>query len=194
MCASATHNIGSDLILDLIVEDMPNPTERGDITGFNNNNRSCVYDYGKDWSLMQPVDRINLVSRGSFRLGADHTAYLELIASQTKSAVEYTPNQITTAARGANYPAFITNAQGQQVRSPYYVDLTGIVPGYNNQAPIRIRWRCLDCGPRQQDTTSDTYRLLAGFEGSFGNWDYKFGLSRGRSKAETVLKIIPIAK
>ena len=160
---------------------------RGDITGFNNNNRSCVYDYGKDWSLMQPVDRINLVSRGSFRLGADHTAYLELIASQTKSAVEYTPNQITTAARGANYPAFITNAQGQQVRSPYYVDLTGIVPGYNNQAPIRIRWRCLDCGPRQQDTTSDTYRLLAGFEGSFGNWDYKFGLSRGRSKAETVL-------
>ena len=160
---------------------------RGDITGATNNNASCVYDYGKDWSLMQPVDRINLVSRGSFRLGADHTAYLELIASQTKSAVEYTPNQITAVARGANYPAFITNAQGQQVRSPYYLDLTGIVPGYNNQAPIRLRWRCLDCGPRQQDTTSDTYRLLAGFEGVFGNWDYKFGLSRARSKAETVL-------
>src|SRR5260370_2782944 len=36
MCASALHNIGSDLILDLVVEDMPNPTERGEITAFVN--------------------------------------------------------------------------------------------------------------------------------------------------------------
>jgi elongation factor G len=36
MCASAYHNIGSDLILNLIVDDMPNPTERGEITAFVN--------------------------------------------------------------------------------------------------------------------------------------------------------------
>ncbi len=36
MCASALHNIGADLLLDLIVEDMPNPTERGEITAYVN--------------------------------------------------------------------------------------------------------------------------------------------------------------
>jgi elongation factor G len=36
MCASAFHNIGSDLILNLIVDDMPSPTERGEITAFIN--------------------------------------------------------------------------------------------------------------------------------------------------------------
>ncbi len=36
MCASSSHNIGGDLLLDLIVEDMPNPTERGEITAFVN--------------------------------------------------------------------------------------------------------------------------------------------------------------
>jgi elongation factor G len=36
MCASAFHNIGSDLILNLIVDDMPSPTERGEITAFVN--------------------------------------------------------------------------------------------------------------------------------------------------------------
>jgi elongation factor G len=36
MCASALHNLGADLLLDLIVEDMPNPTERGEITAFVN--------------------------------------------------------------------------------------------------------------------------------------------------------------
>jgi elongation factor G len=36
MCAAANLNIGADLILDLIVDDMPNPTERGEITAFVN--------------------------------------------------------------------------------------------------------------------------------------------------------------
>jgi iron complex outermembrane recepter protein len=163
------------------------------VTGFPRNGAACAYDYGKDWSLMQPVDRINLVSRGSFKLGTDNTAFVELIASQVKSAVEYTPNQITTVARGANYPAFIVNAQGQTVRSPYYpldlaVAVNALRPNsFNTALPVRVRWRCLDCGPRQQDTTSDTYRLLFGMEGLVAGWDYKLGLSTGQSKGETVL-------
>jgi iron complex outermembrane recepter protein len=165
-------------------DSMPNQYNyRGDITGFVRSDRACVYDYGKDWSLMQPVDRINLVSRGSFKLGKDHVAFAELVASQTKSEVEYTANQITTVARGANYPA----------SGPYYPnDLAALInaqqPGrFNTALPVRIRWRCLECGPRQQETTSDTYRLLAGLEGVVAGWDYKLGLSRGQSKAETVL-------
>jgi len=166
---------------------------RGDVTGFLNAEVACVYDYGKDWSLMQPADRINLVSRGTLRLGTAHTAFVEVVATQTKSAVEYTPNQITTVARGANYPAFIVNAQGQTVRAPYYpldlaAALNGVTPGkFNTALPVRIRWRCLDCGPRQQDTTSEAYRALFGLEGVGLGWDYKFGLSTARSTAETVL-------
>lgn len=155
---------------------------RGDITGFNNNNQACAYDYGKQWSLLQPVDRTNLISRGSLAISADHTAFVEVVASRNKSAVEYTPIQITNQ----NYPAFITT-NGVSVRSPYYQDLTGLVPGFNNQLPERIRWRCLECGPRQQDTTTDAFRVLAGLEGNLSGWDYKFGLSSSESKATTLL-------
>ena len=156
---------------------------RGDITGFNNNNQACAYDYGKQWSLMQPVDRINLVSKGSIALNADTTAFVEVVASNTKSAVEYTPIQITNR----NYPAFIKDASGKDVRAPYYQDLTGLVPGFNNQLPERIRWRCLECGPRQQDTTTDAYRVLAGLEGIAAGWDYKLAFSTAESKSNSVL-------
>jgi iron complex outermembrane recepter protein len=164
----------------------------GAITGFDNNNAACTYDYGKDWSLMQPVDRYNLVSRANFKLGADHLAFAELVASRVKSAVEYTPNQITTAARGANYPA----------GGPYYLNLAQLAPDifkdnnsdpsdtrafFDATQPIRLRWRCLECGPRQQDTQADSYRLLAGMEGVLAGWDYKWGLSTAQSKVNTVL-------
>jgi len=156
---------------------------RGDITGFNNNNQACAYDYGKQWSLMQPVDRTNLISRGSFAITPDNIAFVEVVASRNKSAVEYTPIQITNQ----NYPAFIIDANGNKVRSPYYQDLTGLVPGFNNQLNERIRWRCLECGPRQQDTTTDAFRVLVGLEGNVSGWDYKVGLSSAESKATTLL-------
>lgn len=156
---------------------------RGDITGFNNNNQACAYDYGKQWSLLQPIDRTNLISRGSLAISPDHTAFVEVVASRNKSAVEYTPIQITNQ----NYPAFIKDPNGNNIRSPYYQDLTGLVPGFNNQLAERIRWRCLDCGPRQQDTTTDAFRVLAGLEGNLSGWDYKFGLSSSESKATTLL-------
>jgi iron complex outermembrane recepter protein len=156
---------------------------RGDLTGSPRASRACVYDYGKDWSLMQPVDRINLVSRGTFKLGADHSAFVELSASKVKSAVEYTANQITTVDRGANYP----------VGGPYYPTaladaINAQDPGrFDTSLPVRIRWRCLECGPRQQSTETNAYRLLLGAEGVIGGFDYKFGLSTARSSGETTL-------
>ena len=163
---------------------------RGDITGFNNSNKACAYDYGKQWSLMQPVDRLNLVSKGSFALSTDHTAFVEIVASRVKSAVEYTPIQLTSGAY--NYPA----------NGPYYLNLATALPAFfkptntdatdtrkyfNAALPERIRWRCIPCGPRQQDTTTDAYRLLTGLEGVLAGWDYKTGLSTAQSKASTVI-------
>ena len=166
---------------------------RGDITGFNNAQQACSYDYGRDWSLQQPVERLNLVSRGMLKLGRDHTAILEFTGSRVTSDVQYTPNQLTTEARGANYPVFqrdlagnvVRDAAGNPVKAPYYLDLTGQVPGYDNTKPIRIRWRCNDCGYREQSTESKTYRGLLGLEGVLGGWDYRIGLSSAGAKADT---------
>lgn len=171
---------------------------RGGITGFNNNNLACAYDYGKDWSLQTPVERLNFLAIGTFKLNANHTAVAELTASKVKSENEYTPNQITTVSRGANYPVFqqrfnsstgqmevVRDSSGNPVRAPYYLDLTGLVPGYDNTKPIRIRWRCLACGTRQQETESDTYRALLGLEGLVRGWDYRVGISAAGSKSTT---------
>jgi iron complex outermembrane recepter protein len=161
---------------------------RSDITGFANNGKACAYDYGKQWSLIQPVDRVNFVSKGQFALTPNLTAFVEVVASQTKSSAEYTPIQLTTAAY--NYP----------ISGPYYQNLAVLAPAFfkptNGDAndkrvffdaskPLRIRWRCDICGPRQQDTTTNASRWLTGLEGSSAGWDYKLGLSAGKSEAKT---------
>jgi iron complex outermembrane receptor protein len=161
---------------------------RGDITGYTNANHACAWDYGKAWSLMQPVEHLNLVSKGSFALSKEATVFAELTASRTKSSVEYTPIQLTSI----NLPT----------SSPYYENLAVLLPSvfkptntdptdtrvfFDASKPERIRWRCMECGPRQEDTVAHSYRALAGVEGSVNDWDYKVGLSSSQSKANSVL-------
>jgi iron complex outermembrane receptor protein len=145
--------------------------------------KACAYDYGTDWTITQPVKHINVVSRANVKLGKDTLGFVEVVASRTKSQIGYTPLQVSDLT----YPA------GGQ----YYQDLTSFMPGVNpatglkyfdNTKPIYFRWRCNDCGPRNEDTTSDAYRVLLGLEGSLGGkWDYKLGLSSSASKGSTVM-------
>ena len=57
---------------------------------------------------------------------------------------------------------------------------------FDPSLPLQIRWRCLPCGPRQQDTTTEASRLLVGAEGVLAGWDYRAGIAAGQSAANTV--------
>jgi iron complex outermembrane recepter protein len=161
---------------------------RGDITGNTAFNKACAYDYGKQWSLMQPVQHANFVGKASMKLAPDTVAFVEAVASRTQSEVEYTPIQLTGGA--TNYPAGGPYYQNLAVLAPTLFRLPGTVADgrvvFDPTKPERIRWRCLPCGPRQQETTTDAQRVLAGVEGIFSGWDYKLGLSSAASKANTV--------
>jgi iron complex outermembrane recepter protein len=148
-----------------------------DSPGFRN---GCAFDYGGSAVLIQPLERTNLVSRGTFALGADHTLFAELNASRSKATKQFEPYQITTtgAIAAAQYP----------VDGPYYQDLSAFIPTFDKTKKIAYRYRCTICGGRTIQTTTDAYRFLVGMEGVvFGNWDYKVGLSSAESKASSLL-------
>ncbi|HSW03832.1 TonB-dependent receptor [Aquabacterium sp.] len=137
---------------------------------------ACAYDYGGAEVLIQPIERTNLVGRGEFALGQNHTAFVEAVASRSIATKQFEPYQITTSLATA-YP----------VNGPYYQDLSAYIPSFDRTKPIAYRWRCTDCGKRTIETTTDGYRFLAGLEGVFGGWDYRTGLSSAQSKAASLL-------
>ncbi len=132
--------------------------------------KACAYDYGSQWVLQQPVDRANLVSRANFKIDDKNTAFVEVTASETKSNVQYTPIQIAFTLPNT---------------SPYYMDFTPYIVGFDKTKGERLQWRCLECGSRQQQTKTDTYRVLAGLEGEIGGYDYKTAISTAGSTAKT---------
>ncbi|APV51667.1 hypothetical protein BWI17_19405 [Betaproteobacteria bacterium GR16-43] len=141
---------------------------------------ACAYDYGGAEVLIQPVDRTQIVTRGSFKVTNEITAFAEFVASRTEATKQFEEYQITTTGTfaGMQYP----------VNGPYYQDLTAYIPTFNRNLPIAYRWRCIECGLRTIETTTDTYRFAAGIDGSIGGkWDYKLGVSTAGSEAESIL-------
>lgn len=135
----------------------------------------CNTDYGAQSMLQAPTERINLVSRANFKVNADHTAFVELVASKVKAQAELTPGQFSTSAAAGNlYP----------VNGPYYQNLKlAGVDSFDPTKPIAYRWRMDAWGNRTQENISDNARLLVGLEGVIGKYDYKMGLSTGRANA-----------
>ena len=141
---------------------------------------ACAYDYGGSAVLIQPIDRTNLVARGTLMLGTQHSAFVEVTASRSVATKQFEPYQITTtgAILAARYP----------VAGPYYQNLSAFIPSFNATLPIAYRWRCTICGGRTIETTTDANRLLLGLEGTvFGGWDYKLGVSTAESEAQSLL-------
>ncbi|HEX7637333.1 MAG TPA: TonB-dependent receptor [Burkholderiaceae bacterium] len=160
----------------------------------------CTYDYGRDTVLQQPAEREDAVMRATWQVDGRRQVFVEANGSHSVSHSEYTPVQLTG---GYLYPAYLHDLSGKLVdangnplpagspgvRAPYYLDLspylnTGGQQQFDNTLPEQIRWRCLPCGPREQETSTDAYRVLLGMQGeAAGRWDYKLGLSVAGSRS-----------
>ena len=162
----------------------------------------CAYDTGKAAVIQQPVKNTNLVTRGTLKLG-EHVVTAEVILGRSESTKTFSENQISSGAANAN----ITLANGTVVPSPFrnlaypstgsgyarvFNQLVAAFPelSVNNGQPMVFRWRCMACGPRQIETSTDTSRYLLGMDGPLPfapSWDYRVGYSTASSKSDSVL-------
>ncbi|MBE3027590.1 TonB-dependent receptor [Janthinobacterium sp. GW458P] len=149
-----------------------------DVTSPRSTTHSCAYDYGADYVLQFPVERANFLSRGTVQLAPDHRMFVEVLGSRTKATAILTPMQVQATVANKNlYP----------VGGAYYQDLSAYIPTFDKSKPISYKWRANDVGNRTQENTTDNARVLLGFEGNFGKWDYKAGISRAESSTKTKL-------
>lgn len=135
----------------------------------------CNTDYGAQSMMLAPVERVNLLSRGTFKINPNHTAFIELVASKTTAKAELTAAQFSASAAAGNlYP----------VNGPYYLNLQPLgVNNFDPTKPIAYRFRMDAWGPRTQENHSENTRVLAGLEGVVGKYDYKLGVSAASAKA-----------
>ncbi|MGO3128450.1 MAG: TonB-dependent receptor [Luteimonas sp.] len=130
----------------------------------------CLWDVAQFRDLSPEEEYVNFFSRAAFAVGDTGELYMELSAANKKTVFQNTPSGVSGAW---GYPGGPVNANdpgpGATVLGPDHPD--NPYPGTAN----RLRYTAFDVGPRVTYNDSRFVRLLLGFKGTAGAWDYDVG-------------------
>lgn len=116
----------------------------------------CLYDFAPHVTLIPETERLGLSASGNYDLSP----------------------ALTFFARG-NYTYSDTERDLAPTTGMFSVDGTNpnnIYPGED----VQVIYRLLELGPRTDEFETDAYNLLAGVAGTYGVWDWEFGLGGGK--------------
>lgn len=158
---------------------------------------ACAWDTGRAAVLQQPIQTLTYYGRAVGRIAEDHELSFEVTGSKADSAKSFSNAQLTangtnlnwavprTAATAATYDAVVNAIRGI-ITDP--AQLAAFNARAALQRPIAGRWRCIECGPREYETTTETFRAAIGLEGPIaGGWDYRAGASYAKSESSSLL-------
>ena len=125
----------------------------------------CLYDTA-DWSDLMPSEEyINVFARGTFALSDKSEFYAEFGYSNKKSHFATNPSGVSGVW---GYPGGGVNASS----GPDATVIGAAHPDNVLGIAGRLRYAAGDVGSRETDGDNDYVRLLAGFKGTAGAWDY----------------------
>lgn len=153
----------------------------------------CAWDYPAAAVMQQPLETVQAIARATFRISDGHQAYFEFMGSNAKANRIFEPNQISSSATTtAVFNPSTWYPLNDRTRETYDMVYNGLAAFFGEDAltygaPIAYRWRCMECGPREIQTTTKAFRFMAGVDGMIGDWDYSIGLARASSESESEL-------
>lgn len=147
---------------------------------------ACAWDYPAAAIIQQPQESVDFLGRATFKLADEHEAYFEATASEVDVSKTFEPNQISAGSTFGLDTWYPVTGEAYDMVYQALADYFG-ADQLNYGERIAYRWRCIACGPRQIQTNTRSFRVLAGLQGTLGRWDYDVGLSRASSRSESTL-------
>jgi iron complex outermembrane receptor protein len=154
---------------------------------------ACAWDTGRAAVIQQPIDTLTYYTRGVVRVAGRHEIFAEVTGSSADSSKQFSNAQVS--GNTTNSPFFYPlNALTTSTYNDVFNRLKAAFPASaaaldgRYGRPIAFRWRCIACGPREYQTSTDTIRATVGVDGPlFSGWDYRAGASYAKSESKSVL-------
>jgi iron complex outermembrane receptor protein len=127
------------------------------------------------------------------RVAGDHEIFAEVTGSSADSAKSFSNAQVSSnTTNGAFFYPLNANTTAtyndvfNRLKAAFPANAAALDGRYGR--PIAFRWRCIACGPREYETSTDTIRATLGADGPlFARWDYRAGASYAKSESSSLL-------
>jgi iron complex outermembrane receptor protein len=148
----------------------------------------CRYDPAQVPGVESIPDtkQLNLFASARYQINPDWQAYVTGLYSrqETEFIIQPTPlsDQIATTATASGNSEIIL-----QPNTPFYPHAFAAANGVDGQ-PLGVRYRCVECGNRENKDTNEAWQIVAGAKGTMWNWDWdgSFNYSQNTSKEKPI--------
>jgi iron complex outermembrane receptor protein len=126
--------------------------------------------------------QLNLFGSARYQINPDWQAYMTGLYSRqvTRFIIQPTPlsDQIATTATPTGDSRIIL-----QPDTPFYPHAFAAANGVDGQ-PLGVRYRCVECGNRDNEDTNEAWQIVAGAKGSMWNWDFDGSFNYSQNTSE----------
>ena len=143
---------------------VPSPTPLAQVNG----RPACLWSTFDYQNIQPKEDKLNLFGRGTWRINADHEAYVEAGAFNSKVSTTFTPSSVSGTWVNPSTNGVVSNTN--VTMGPGHPD--NPFPGSYS----RLRYVTAELGGRNSEYDTITSRFLAGLKGTIASWDYDTGL------------------
>ncbi len=142
------------------------------------NNTFCSIDFNGQYTILPKTERVGFLGRATREFSATTTGYLELGLS-TISTYQTFQNPFFAGTTGLQ--------QTQAGLRPFPYDILFAPGSAGNPFSTNARYTGVlnGLGTRDNDITSDTYRLLGGLTYTLGSWDLDSAVGFSKNKVES---------
>jgi len=144
----------------------------------NATNTFCAKDFNGQFTALPRTERIGFLGRATYNFSSTMTGYAELGLSENKTF------QTFQSPFFAGTTGLSQTAAGLR---PFTYNITFAPGAAGNPFSGNARYVGVlnDMGTRDTDITSDTARILAGLNYSFGTWDFDSGIGYAKNDVES---------
>lgn len=152
---------------------------------------ACAWDSAESAYLQQQQQTLTYYGRAIADIGG-HRVALEITGSDATAHKVYSEIQLTPNLTSQNYTYRRVTGVNEGSYDMVYDRMVAAFPTYMatvaRGTPLAYRWRCIECGPREVQTDTQTFRGALSAEGPlWSDWDYQSGMSYATSKAKSVV-------
>jgi iron complex outermembrane receptor protein len=139
---------------------------------------SCRFDYAAVVNIIDPSERTNFITKGTWQFSPDHQLFVEGSYSRNKFSFPISPTPISNATTFQGINAFLLPPT-----SAFYPHAFAQFFGIDGK-PLNLSYRSVELGPRTDNPISEQSRIVAGLQGVFMGWDYNGAFNWNQSKVE----------
>jgi outer membrane receptor protein involved in Fe transport len=126
---------------------------------------SDSYNYGPINYYQRPDERYTLGASGKYEINEHVTAYTQLMFMNDQTVAQIAPS-------GVFGETFTLSCSNPMLSTTQRTQICGSNSTSDQTADVTIFRRNVEGGGRQDDLQHTSYRMVGGFKGEFGGWDY----------------------